>query len=311
MSTDDNNVSVCANCGKKGLSENMNTCNKCKTVIYCNAACKKKHKHKHNKQCEEHQRLAAERAVKLHDEELFKQPLPQYGDCPICFLRIPSHVSGYKYMVCCGKRICSGCIHAPLYDNQGNKVDNRKCAFCRVPYGNTYAENIKRYNKRVDVDDPVAIYSLGDYHRDGSYGYPQDYTKALEMWHRAGELGYADSYNNIGYAYNNGEGVVVDKKKAKHYYEQAAMGGDVAARHNLAIDEEDAGNVDRALKHYMIAVRCGNSESLKCIQDLYSEGQASKEEYRKALQSYQEYLGEIKSRQRDEAAAAREDYRYY
>ena len=60
----------------------------------------------------------------------------------------------------------------------------------------------------------------------------------------------------------------------------------------------------------MIAVRSGYAESLKCIQDLYSEGHASKEEYRKALQSYQEYLSEIKSRQRDEAAAAREDYRY-
>ena len=39
-------VSTCANCGKEGNSDDMNTCNKCKEVKYCNAACKKKHRKK-------------------------------------------------------------------------------------------------------------------------------------------------------------------------------------------------------------------------------------------------------------------------
>ena len=69
--------------------------------------------------------------------------------------------------------------------------------------------------------------------------------------------------------------------------------------------------MDRALKHHMIAVADGYSKSLKDIHELYSDGHATKEDYTKALQSYQAYLGEIKSKQRDEAAAAREDYRYY
>ena len=50
-------VSLCANCGKEGDGDNMNTCNKCDLVQYCNAACKKKHKSKHKKKCE---RRAAE-----------------------------------------------------------------------------------------------------------------------------------------------------------------------------------------------------------------------------------------------------------
>ena len=54
MSTvDDNHVSICANCGKEGDDVN-NICNKCKQVKYCNAACKKKHRNKHKKECEEH-----------------------------------------------------------------------------------------------------------------------------------------------------------------------------------------------------------------------------------------------------------------
>ena len=147
----------------------------------------------------------------------------------------------------------------------------------------------------------------------GNVDLPQDYTKALELWHRAAELGHAGSYCSIGYAYDNGIGVDIDKKKAKHYYELAAIGGVNEARDNLGNMEGGEGNKqDRALKHYMIAVRGGDSESLKGINMLYSAGHATKEDYTKALQSYQTYMDEIKSSQRDKAAAYNEeDFRYY
>ena len=106
-------ISVCANCGREGSSDNMNTCNKCKQVKYCNAVCKKVHKKKHKKDCEEHIRLAAEQAAKLYDEKLFKQP-PPAEDCPLCFLRLPLLATGWRYQSCCGKVICSGCDYAPL-----------------------------------------------------------------------------------------------------------------------------------------------------------------------------------------------------
>jgi len=251
-------------------------------------------------------------------------------------------------MACCGKVICSGCAYAPIYDSQGNLVDDDKqnqCPFCRVVAMKSEKEIVPRYKKRVEVNDSIAIYSLGNYYRDGLYGLSQDRNKALELYHRAGELGYADAYTAIGYLYNNGDGVKVDKEKAIHYYELAAIGGDVQARYNLGNDEafaamggdtlvramgrniearhimgailENEGIMSRALKHYMLATRDGHADSLRRIQRLYIFGQATKEEYTNALQSYQEYLGEIKSKQRDEAAAASEknsDYkggRYY
>ena len=37
-------ITKCANCGKDGGEDSMNTCNKCDLVVYCNAACKKKHR---------------------------------------------------------------------------------------------------------------------------------------------------------------------------------------------------------------------------------------------------------------------------
>lgn len=82
---------------------------------------------------------------------------------------------------------------------------------------------------------------------------PQNWHKALEFWQRAGELGSTGSYYNIGKAYEIGRGVEVDKKKAKHHYELAAMGGDSMARNNLGCLEAKAGNIDRAMKHWMIA----------------------------------------------------------
>ena len=41
--------------------------------------------------------------------------------------------------------------------------------------------------KRVVMNDPIAIYGLGCYYRDGRYGLSQDYNKALELFYRAEE----------------------------------------------------------------------------------------------------------------------------
>ena len=185
-------VSVCANCGKEG-SDVSNICNKCKQVTYCNASCKKKHRHKHKKDCEEHVRLAAEHAAELHDIELFKQPPPE-EDCPICFIRLPLHVTGWKYQSCCGKVICSGCFNSPIYDNQGNTVDNQMCAFCRTPTPKSLEEAKERHAVRVEGGDAIAIYNQGVCCRDGTLGFPQDHTKALELFHRAGGLGSAQRF---------------------------------------------------------------------------------------------------------------------
>ena len=292
-------VSVCANCGKEG--SNMNICNKCKEATYCNAACKKKHRSKHKKQCER-------RVTELRNEALFGEPPPQYGDCPICFLRLPSMDNGRSYMSCCGKIICMGCIYAPVYNNQGKVIVTKKCPFCRTPVATSEKEFLERNKKRMEVGDAYAFYVMGcAYDKGEYYGVPQDSAKAIEFWHKAGKFGY----NNIGHAYYNGDGVERDEKMARHYYELVALEGKVTARYNLGVDEDNAGNYDRALKHYMIAVRGGCHRSVKDIQQLYMDGHVAKDQYSNALRSHQAYLNEIKSEQRDKAAAFDVVYRYY
>ena len=296
-----NDISTCASCGKEGNDVN-NTCNKCNSVMYCNAACKKKHKKKHKKACDK-------RVAELYDEQLFKKPLPA-EDCAICFMRVPSLVTGRIYKSCCGKQICSGCIFAPVYDHEGNLLAET-CPFCRMPTPETDEEIMERMKKRIEVGDAQAIYLLAGLYAQGLHGLPPDHTKALELCLRAAELGHAASCHNIGVAYSIGEGVEIDKEKATHYYELAAMGGINKARHNLGVFEERSGNMDRAIKHFMISVASGDAGSLKKIQQLYSNGHATKEDYSTSLRAYQEYLNEVKSVQRDEAAAYSEEYRYY
>ena len=203
----------------------------------------------------------------ISDDELFKQPPPK-EDCPICLLYLPTLESGSMYYVCCGKIICSGCAYAPVYDNLGNEINKKKCPFCRTPWSGSDEEFNERLQKRVEVGDAGAIFTLGNYYRDAEDGFPQDYAKAFELFVQAGE------HCNVGYAYENGHGVEIDKKKANHYYKLAAIEGDVTSRYNLGLDEEDEGNKNRALKHYMIAAESGEPDSLKKIQKLYTNGHA-------------------------------------
>ena len=189
--------------------------------------------------------------------------------------------------------------------------DEKVCPFCRAPTPKSKKEMIEWTKKRMEAGDARAIYSLGCYYSDGMYGLLQDHTKALELFHQAGKLGFAQSYGCIGYEYNNGENLQRDTKKSIHYYELAAMGGCEVGRLNLGMIEARAGNMNRALKHCMIAIAGGNSESVNQIKRMYGYGFATKDDYTKALQSYQAYLDEIKSDQRDKAAAYHGMYRYY
>ena len=308
-------ATTCANCGNEGT--NLNICNKCKAATYCNAACKKKHRSKHKQDCE---KRAAELAVELHkgkleqerqaaelrDRELFKEP-PPIKDCDICMLPLPQLESGKRYKPCCGNIICAGCIYAVAIRDK----NETKCPFCRTPTAVSNKEIVQRIKKRVEIGDAEAIDNMGSYYCYGQYGLPRSINKALELWHRAADLGHTDSYHNIGVAYDFGKGVKMNEKMANHYYELAAMGGNASSRYNIGSSEYRVGNIERALKHQMIAVGSGYSVSLSAIQRMYKDREATKDDYAKALRAYQAYLGEIKSVQRDEAAAAIENYKYY
>jgi len=217
--------STCAACGKEGNSSDMNTCNKCKSVKYCNAACKKKHRSKHKKACEK-------RVAELYDEQLFKQV--EQEECPICMLPLPFDSSQVSFQTCCGKRLCHGCIYAMEMSKR-----NDLCAFCRTPLGASDEEQIKRVKRLMDKGNGGAFHLLAGLYARGMLGLPRDHRKAIELLLKAGELGFAKGYYGLGNSYYNGDGVVRDVEKAKYYFELAAMNGHIKARHNLAYRRAD------------------------------------------------------------------------
>ena len=168
-------TSMCAACGKEGNSDDMNTCNKCQLVKYCNAACKKKHRSKHKKACER-------RVAELYDEQLFKEP-PSPEECPICLLTMP-HTRLTMFETCCGKRICDGCIYA-MDLSEGKDL----CAFCRMPPPFSDEENIERTEKLMEKGNAVAFNMLAGYYTLGQHGLSQDYRKANELLLKVGSLG--------------------------------------------------------------------------------------------------------------------------
>ena len=93
----------------------------------------------------------------------------------------------------------------------------------------------------------------------------------------------------------------MDKKKAKYYWELAAINGDLNARHNLGCEEFEAGNIARAYKHYILAAKAGFKMSLDEVKEGFMEGYVTKDEYANTLRAYQKRCDEMKSKDRDKA----------
>ena len=296
-------IDTCASCGKEG--DGLKSCGACKLVKYCNRDCQIAHRPMHKKDCKR-------RAVELFDEELFKEVEPD--DCPICRLPFIKGHETESFMSCCGKTICMGCIHAML-ESEGGKLEGLcatasegkdLCAFCRTPYASSDEENIKRTKKLMDKGNGMAFYMLAGYYDQGLNGLAQDIEKANELWLKAGELGCAEAYFNLGDSYNRGNGVEIDvNKKAKHYWELAAMKGDLMARHNLGCLEGSAGNLQRSIKHFMIAAKAGEERSLDSVKAGFMAGFVTENEYADTLRAYHDRHKEMKSDARDKAEQAR------
>ena len=114
-------------------------------------------------------------------------------------------------------------------------------------------------------------------------------------------MGNAEAHFQLGYMYFRGVGVEKDDDKAVNYWEKAAIGGHPIARHNLGCHEEYNGNMERAVKHYIIAAKLGDEDSMKALWPNYKEGYISKEEYGATLRTHQAAIDATKSAQREKA----------
>ena len=150
--------------------------------------------------------------------------------------------------------------------------------------------------KRIKANDPAATREMGARRlEEGDYG------TAFEYYTKAAELGDMRAHCQLGLMYMKGEGVVKDEEKTVYHLEQAAIGGHPKARHYLACVEEDNGNMERAVKHLIIAAKLGDEDSMKALWAHYSKGNITKDELEATLRTHKAAIDAMKSPQRDAA----------
>eukprot|EP00984_Skeletonema_dohrnii_P017434 scaffold7925_cov81-Skeletonema_dohrnii-CCMP3373.AAC.2 len=283
-----NEYVFCVSCGIAEVDDvKLKECDDCDLVRYCSDECKQDHKSQHKKACKK-------RASELRDELLFKQPESSHrGDCPICMIPLPLELSKSTIQTCCSKVICQGCSHANGIREIEGELES-KCPFCRKPTPSTYEQCDNQRMKRVEANDPVAI------RREGRRQYDKgDYSSAFEYHTKAAELGDVAAHYYLSCMYHNGQGVEKDKGKKMYHMEQAAIGGHPDARYNLGCEEEESGNIERAVKHWIISAKLGDDDSIKELMEKFKEGCVSKDDLAAALRAHQAAVDATKSPQRD------------
>jgi len=285
----------CANCGVAEIDDiRLKKCDGgCDLVKYCSDKCTEEHREQHEEECKN-------RVQEVHNDDLFTRPDGTHlGECPLCFLPMPLDPKKSTFKSCCSELICNGCVVANVKSNGIGR-----CPFCREPAPYDMEEYDKRQMKRIKANDPAAIREMGARRlREG------DYDTAFEYYTKAAELGDAAAHYQLGIMYYNGEGVEKDEEKRVYHYEKAAIGGHPEARYNLACVEEANGNMEKAVKHFIIAANLGLEESMKVLWWHYSEGNITKEDLDTTLRTHQAALDEMKSPEREAGEIFFRNYR--
>ena len=101
----------------------------------------------------------------------------------------------------------------------------------------------------------------------------QDYATALKIFSELANQGYADAQNNLGFMYENGQGVLQDDLKAIRWYRKAAEQEYVRAQTNLGdmyrkgkgVPQDDS----EAIKWYLRAAKQGNADAQEKLKTFY------------------------------------------
>jgi TPR repeat protein len=142
-----------------------------------------------------------------------------------------------------------------------------KCPFCNTG-SKSVEDQVQDIRKWVAANDPASIFVLASYHEHGSGGLQQDWTKAMELYTRAADLGFSSAHSYLGNIYHEGG----ELKKAKFHYETAAMAGQKGARLILGAMEGSSGSKERAIQHLTIAASSGHYMAMHKLRLLFEMG---------------------------------------
>ena len=228
-------------------------------------------------------------------------PITEREECPICMLPLPLRDDEIVFMACCGKTICLGCSYKQKINDRENRVPKHKekCAFCcQVSPSNT----VKALKKLMKKNNSNAFMIMASHYKDGD-GVMQSDTRVLDMYIHAAELGDTRAFGMIGQYYFTTQ----NTSKAVEFWEVAAKKGSYYAHSLLASLDDMNGNRDGCNKHLRVAASAGHKGSIDYLMANYKRKLVSKEDLAKTLRAYQASTNEMKSRDRDDGIAARDN----
>ena len=75
-------------------------------------------------------------------------------------------------------------------------------------------------------------------------------------------------------------------RRGIHFYELAAISGNVNARYNIACTFGQNGDKKQAFKHALISASAGHQSSLDEVKNGYNDGDVTKDEFERTLRAY-------------------------
>lgn len=163
----------------------------------------------------------------------------------------------------------------------------KKASFCdSLQY---YQKSAEFYQEAVDQNNAVAQYNLGYMYEEGQ-GVEQDYQKAIRLYQKSADQGYDIAQNNLGIMYHKGKGVEQDYQKAAKLYQKSADQDNVFAQVNLgnmySNGEGVAQDYKKAVELFLKATNQGHATAQYSLGIMYDNGKGVEQDYQKATELY-------------------------
>lgn len=128
-----------------------------------------------------------------------------------------------------------------------------------------YTKALECYRKAAELGYEVAQCDLAYMYRMG-YGTPKDIREAVYWYTKSAEQGFSDAQLELGVMYHNGDGVEQDYEESLYWYKKAAEQGNARAQENLAYmalsGEGMEMDMQMAIRLFNEAAKQGMPESL-------------------------------------------------
>lgn len=144
--------------------------------------------------------------------------------------------------------------------------------------------------RKPTEQDAEKIFKQGQNYYYGRNGENINYAKALELYHKASNMGSLDAINSIGYMYGTGIGVTKNKTEALKWFRKAAEKNDADAQRNLGIMYANGWGVAKdlqvAFEWYLKSANQGYAMAQRSLGIAYAYGQGVTQDHKAAVQWY-------------------------